>query len=496
MNDNPEIKSNVLYYGDNLIHMQNKYNFPDNSVDLIYVDSDFSPGKIYTYDEKSQEGHKNTWNDGTESYIKFMTLRLQEVYRILSKRGTVYIHCDYHAYGQLKILMDKIIQNDIEKLGKYQTTIVWQRGSIGIGARINKIFPEVSDYILVYSKGDPIYNTQYIPRDTNFLNTFENPDNDPDGAYKWYGYNKDRSPTQETLKANEERIKSCGVGFLRKNKNRGYEYKRYLNDNYDKDGKLLRKGMNSGTPISNIWTDLKTNKSIQKPEKLMERIILASSNIDSVVLDPFCGSGTTIFVAKKYFRKFIGIDYSSHAIHLSAKRLYYQESKIEGMPKISIQIPEIEKEIVDIKGITKLEEEKIRQINDVNDTIRVLQDYRSPFKNIIRESNIQREEAAALSIRFDDVIAEEKINDSRPDITRTISKIAIEEKNKASYWDILVKIGKYLDYVNYKYVIFSLHNMKGSKEDFERVKSQLRLQLKKEHQKNIYFIDDSEFSIL
>jgi len=220
---------NKIIFGDNLTILKN---FPSDSIDLIYLDPPF-------FTQTNWEKNGNRFSDkfkDMEEYINFMSLRLKELHRILKPTGSIYLHCDHHASHYLKIEMDKIFNN-------YQTTIIWKKSTYIFGERGNRIFPENSDYILVYTKGDKyIYNIQ-----------------------------------------------------------------------------------DSEDEVSNIWTDIsrltKSKYPTQKPEKLLERIILASSNPGDMVLDPFCGSGTTLVVAKKLGRNYIGIDQSEDSIRLTEERL-------------------------------------------------------------------------------------------------------------------------------------------------------------------------------
>lgn len=478
-----EIKSNVLYYGDNLIHMQNRDEFPDNPVDLIYVDSQFAPNTTYVHsDEDSQKGHKETWGEGIKSYIEYMKPRLKEMKRILSKQGTIYVHCNYYASAYLRILMDEIFESK-----NYQTTIVWQRISGAYGTKSNKLFPEVSDYILVYTKSNNfIYNTPYIEHTKDVMDQFQNPDNDPNGKYIWQRFTNGVC-SDKTIELN----KKSKIKFLRQVESGRYQYKRYFNDVVI-NGKF-RRGLGVGKPIMNVWTDINKNKSkifpTQKPEELLERIILASSNINSVVLDPFSGSGTTVAVARKYGRKFIGIDYSRSAILLTAKRLGIHESEIIGMPKISIQNPDKLK-CLNKKDIQKLETEFISDKDIVTDIIRIIEDYKSPFRNINKETNIHHEIGAILKSRFKDTKAEEQIDGSRPDLS--IGKIAIDIKYKTGYYSVAEKIIKYLDFVNYNYLILALYNMEGTDTDYEKMKLKVKNIIK--YPDNIIFIRDGKFS--
>ncbi len=477
MNDRPEIKSNVLYYGDNLIHMQNKYNFPDNSVDLVYLDPPFSPNHLYVADEESsQKEHKEMWKVGIDSYIEYMRPRLQEMYRILSEKGTIYLHCNYVAFPNLKLLMDEIFN-----IRNYRTTIVWQRHTSLFGQKSNKIFPEVSDYILVYTKTKNfIYNTQYLPYTEEELKEtqkgFENPDNDPRGKYIWqYFWNKDEVPSDKSLELN----KNSEIKFLSRTKSGTYKYKRYWNDTTEADGKS-RKGVGAGNPISNIWTDIYRPKEkrfkTEKPEKLLERIIVSSSNVNDIVFDPFLGSGTTTYVTKKYFRKFIGIDYSMSAILMSAKRLGITEQDIVGMPKISIKSTET---------IKKINKENIPNKAIAIDIIKATEEFSIKRTKARDENDVHREYIGFLKGRFSDIDFDFKKsleNGKIPDISIK-RMIGMEVKRKAHYYSIGAQIFEYED--SFEYLMFVMFDMIGSEQEYENMKSNVR----KKHPEIIFIRD-------
>ena len=138
---------NKIYIGNNLLILKD---IPSESVDLIYLDPPF-------FTQREWEKNGNKFDDRFEdikSYIEFMSLRLKELHRILKYKGTIYLHCDYRTSHHLKIVMDGIFKN-------YQTTIVWQRVSGTFGQKSKKIFSEVSDYIIVFTKSkDYTYNLE------------------------------------------------------------------------------------------------------------------------------------------------------------------------------------------------------------------------------------------------------------------------------------------------------------------------------------------------
>ncbi len=318
---------NQIIYGENLKVL---IKMPSNSVHLVYLDPPFFSGSNYQVEKKNGK-HKqivkfeDEWNCDENEYILRMYKRLKELHRVLKPNGIICLHCDRHAVDWLKIIMDKIFG-----LKNYQTRIVWQREQKSFGTKSNMMFPEMTDYILVYSKGKEFtYNIQYTPPKKDFEEKFINTDNDPNGKYIWQSFTGgDTIPSEKSSKLNNE----SEVKFLMQKKTGAYCYKRYWND-ITRGGKFI-KGMSAGKPMLNNWIDInrltKSDYPTQKPEELLERIILSFSNPSNIILDPFCGGGTSIAMAIKHNRNFIGIDQSPVATNMSANRV----SQYDTTPKI------------------------------------------------------------------------------------------------------------------------------------------------------------------
>ncbi|MHA1230964.1 MAG: DNA-methyltransferase [Candidatus Helarchaeota archaeon] len=262
-----------IYCGDNLVILKK---FPSESVDLIYIDPPFFTNK----DLKSIIRNKNKirsfvdkgWDD-IDNYIEWIKPRIQELYRILKKEGTFYHHCDYRTNAHIRILLDQIFGRK-----NFRNEIIWAYSGGGIPKRD---LPRKHDTIFRYSKSNKwTFNVQYRP----------------------YGdWIKSHTPRHSLTSG----------------------------------GKLL--DLKLGTPINDWWADMTKLTSYhsewlgyptQKPEALLKRIIKISSNKGDIVLDAFCGSGTTVSVAKKLQRHFIGIDISYDACKITAERINYPAPKI------------------------------------------------------------------------------------------------------------------------------------------------------------------------
>lgn len=252
---------NSIYEGDNL-EILNK--FPSNSIDLIYLDPPFFTGKNWEFiwkDKPEKRALDDRWAGGIEHYIAWMEPRLRECHRILKDTGSMYLHCDWRANAHLRILMDRIF-----KPKNFKNEIVWGYRIQGAG---KKRFPTKHDILLFYTKSDKYtFNPQY------------------------------------------ERL---------------YYQKNFFDVKKDEQGRLYRDVL-----VRDVWDDINALISIskellgyptQKPIALLERVVKASSNKGDIVLDPFCGCGTTLVASQKLGRKWIGIDVSPTACKLMFKRM-------------------------------------------------------------------------------------------------------------------------------------------------------------------------------
>lgn len=260
---------NVIYCGDNLIWLKK---FPDKCIDLIYLDPPFFSNRHYEVifnDGEEIRSFEDRWKGGINHYIEWMKERIFELYRVLKDNGSFYIHCDWHASHYLKITCD-----DIFGYNNFRNEIVW---NFIMGASAKRYFGRKHQVILYYIK-----NNDYI-----------------------FNLDEIRVPY------NPETIARANRGLPR-----------YLIAGEE----LEKKGKNPG----DVWTDINplqgnSNENFgyptQKPESLLERIIKASSNKNGLVLDPFCGCGTTIAVAQRFQRKWVGIDVSPSACKLMKNRV-------------------------------------------------------------------------------------------------------------------------------------------------------------------------------
>jgi DNA modification methylase len=360
---------NLLYYGDNLDVLRR--HLDDESVDLVYLDPPFKSDQDYNVLFAERDGTQAAaqikafedtwrWDQGAArsyqeiveaggdvslamqafrtflgesdmlAYLAMMAPRLIELRRVMKPIATIYLHCDPTASHYLKMLMDAVFGPT-----NFRNEIIWQR-TLAKGLMTRRL-PSNHDAILVYQKSpDAKWNSAAIfqPYDPDNLDektggkyrhvdpetgriyrlsdvTNPNP-NRPNLTYEFMGMTKVWRWTKERM----EKARQAGL-VIQTKPGTVPQLKRYLDQQ-------------RGRPLGDVWTDIPPLNSqakerlgypTQKPEALLERIVKASSDEGDVVLDPFCGCGTTVAAAQKLKRKWIGIDITNLAISLIRHRL-------------------------------------------------------------------------------------------------------------------------------------------------------------------------------
>lgn len=299
----------------------------NETVDLIYIDPPFFSNRTYEViwgDKGEIRSFEDRFSGGIEHYISWLKERIQEMYRILKPTGSIFVHCDYHANAYIRVhILDKIFGTN-----NFISDITWKRTT----AKSNsKTIANNTDTIFFYSKTNKfIYNQVYLPLKEEMVKSHYN-NKDETGrfytldnlkapakgyVYEWNGVMGNWRCPIEKMKEYEE------LGKIKYTKNGVARFVRYLDQS-------------KGTVIDNFWGDIYPVNSqakerigypTQKPEKLLERIIKMSSNENDVILDCFIGGGTTIAVADKLNRNWIGIDQSVQAVKVTEFRLNKQQN--------------------------------------------------------------------------------------------------------------------------------------------------------------------------
>ncbi|MEK7395870.1 MAG: DNA methyltransferase [Candidatus Poribacteria bacterium] len=284
------MENNLLYYGDNLSIL--KEHIKDESVDLIYIDPPFFSNRNYEVvfgDEAEIRSFEDRWEGGINVYIEWMRERVKELHRVLKPTGSLYLHCDWHASHHLRVMLD-------EEFGEhnFRNEIIWCYQERELSKRHYNL---KHDTILFYVKN---YDSNYV---FNYNDVRETYSNVTLGKFKYTDENGGKYRLRYKDGRSDPPLETEDT------------YRQYL----DESGPLARDWFI--IPILNQNAKERLGYPTQKPEPLLERIIKASSNKGDVVLDAFCGCGTSLAVAQKLGRQWIGIDISPTAIKLIEQRL-------------------------------------------------------------------------------------------------------------------------------------------------------------------------------
>jgi DNA modification methylase len=278
----------------------------DNSVDLIYLDPPFFSNRNYEIiwgDEGEIRSFQDRWAGGIEHYIAWLKERVYEMYRVLKKTGTLFLHCDWHADAYIRVeILDKIFGKN-----NFRNEIIWyyRRWTAG------KTFQRMHDNILFYSKTQSFtFNKTYV---------------EPTKGQK---IKHEKGWDRNSVVINGKRQAQLLIYDQEKVDIAISEGRIRLSD-YAKIHSLG----DTQTTSPDVWEINYLNSQskerigypTQKPEALLERIIRCASNEGDLVLDPFVGGGTTIAVADKLKRSWIGIDQSVQAVKVSELRLQKQQ---------------------------------------------------------------------------------------------------------------------------------------------------------------------------
>ena len=303
---------NKLILGDNLEILKS---IESDTIDLIYLDPPFFSNRNYEViwgDEGEVRSFQDRWSGGIDHYIAWLNERVKQMHRILKPTGSIFLHCDWHANAYIRVMiLDRIFGEN-----NFRNEIVWKRTDFKRTATTKMTIN--NDIIYYYVKSTKFtYNQQFhkiiLPTGSKGYDTF---------------------PLDFSLGK---------IGYI-------YEYKGYTpggkgwripiekmeemdNDNLLVFGKTIRwkRTGERENPLSTTWDDIPNIRATakerigyptQKPEILLERIIKCASNEGDIILDPFVGGGTTIAVAERLNRKWIGIDQSVQAVKVTELRLH------------------------------------------------------------------------------------------------------------------------------------------------------------------------------
>lgn len=297
---------NMLIWGDNKLVMASLLEQFRGKIDLIYIDPPFDVGADFTMQvQLGEEGdlitkeqsileavaYRDTWGRGADSYLHMMYERLMLMRELLSEHGSIWIHSDWRVNSYLRAMLDEIFGDGAAAGAKpgFRNEVIYCYSGGGIP---RKEMPRKHDNIYWYSKSEAwTFNPIYRPYSPGTL----------------------------------ERGRTAVKG---------------------PDAELRAEG----TPVNDWWADVKRIASptdfeklyydTQKSEQLLERIIKMCSDEDDLVADFFCGSGTTLAVAEKLGRRWLGVDLGRYAIHTTRKRLIQVQRELhsQGQPYRSFDV--------------------------------------------------------------------------------------------------------------------------------------------------------------
>jgi len=314
-------------------------------INLIYIDPPFDTGADFSFmatipedPETSEElqteftkqpsvleqkAYRDTWGQGLDSYLEWFYETAVLLRELLHENGSIYVHLDWHVSFYAKVVLDEVFGSD-----NFLSEIVWRRTNAkGLAFTA---YPNNHDVILYFAKSPKFtWNRPFRKHDPDYVKTFyrfadsqtgrryrlsdltnPNPDR-PNLTYEWKGHRRVWRWTRERMEEADRK------GLIHYSSTGLASQKRFLDEM-------------EGTSVDSIWDDVlpvqaqaseRVGYPTQKPEALLDRIVKASTNEGDLVLDCFTGSGTSVVVAEKLNRRWIGCDLGRFAIHTARKRL-------------------------------------------------------------------------------------------------------------------------------------------------------------------------------
>ncbi len=323
------IDTRVIYCGDNLEYLKT---LPDACVDLVYIDPPFNSNRNYEvfWGERGESRAFEDRHESVHAYRDFMRPRCAELVRILKPTGSFYYHCDWHASHYIKVMLDEMFG-----IANFRNEIVWRRTKAHNDGRK---YGNVHDTLFFYTASKKYtWNPQYTAYSEDYLSSewrelpsgrYYKTENmlDPRGSMKEFDF-KGKTARWRTNREGMQQLWDAPQTEVPDSHGR---------IKLGKDGTPIKRcrivflDERDGVPLQTWWDDIpglsgghreRVGYPTQKPLPLLERIIKSSSNEGDVVLDAFCGCGTTIEAAESLNRQWVGIDVSPTACKVMSKRL-------------------------------------------------------------------------------------------------------------------------------------------------------------------------------
>ncbi len=328
---------NQLILGDNL-EILKAWN--SESVDLIYLDPPFFSNRNYEViwgDSGEVRSFEDRWSGGVDHYIAWLKERVAEMHRILKPTGSIFLHCDWHADAYIRVqILDRIFGES-----NFKSQVAWKRSAAHNDSKDK--FGNIKDSIFLYSKSKvSTYNVLYTKYDESYINSewtllptgrYYKSENmtDPRNSMKEYDF----MGTTARWRTNHDKMMDLWNMPQTEVPSSNGRIKLGKDGKPTKRCRIVFLDELPGVPLQDIWNDIpylaggsaeRIGYPTQKPEALLDRIILCASNEGDVVMDPFVGGGTTVAVADRLARQWVGIDQSVAAIKVTELRLQRQQN--------------------------------------------------------------------------------------------------------------------------------------------------------------------------
>ncbi len=311
-------------------------------VNLIYIDPPFNVGADFSFTAKiaddpetdeneaaefikqpsiiEQKAYRDTWGRGLDSYMQWFYETACLLKELLASNGVIYVQLDWHVGHYAKAIMDEVFG-----VSNFKNEIVWKRSTAHAD---HSTYGNVHDTLLFYVNGsDWTWNQQYIPYTDEYVE-------------KQYRYVDENGRRFRSGDLSASGLSGGGYDYEWKGIKRIWRCPKTTMERHEREGKLTYTGKGlvrikqyleemPGLPLQSIWDDVarvhhladeRVDYPTQKPESLLNRIVKASSHEGDLILDCFCGSGTTAAVAEKLGRRWITCDLGRFAIHTARKR--------------------------------------------------------------------------------------------------------------------------------------------------------------------------------
>jgi len=324
--------TNKLIWGDNKLILSSLKNGPlrkqieaEGGLKLIYIDPPFDVGADFSMNIEIGEenftkkpsvieeiAYRDTWGKGADSFIAMIYERLKLMHGLLANDGSIYVHCDYRVSGFLRLVLDEVFGKD-----NFRNEIIWKYSG---GASSSRFFARKHDSIFFYSKSDS------------------------------YKFNQQFEQFADATLARFNKVDKDGRRYKENRMTDGRVYNTYMNE----EGKPATDIFDFNIIVSSH--DESVKYPTQKPEAFIERIVKASSNEGDLVADFFCGSGTSLAVAEKLGRKWIGSDLGKFSIHTTRKRMIGVQRELKKAGK--------DFRAFEILNIGKYERKKFLNVNE------------------------------------------------------------------------------------------------------------------------------------